>query len=419
MRLGKHIAVIGGGVVGLAIALKLRREGYRRVILFEPEEPGSQTSAGNASLIMASEVKPLSRPGLLMKLPKMLSDPAGPLVVNWKHLPRMTPWVRRFLRSGRRKNYNSIAGTLAPLTMRSLDAWVSMLGAYDTSKLLRKDGLLYLYKSPKTFRAGQKEAAFAGHFGVESEILQAEELRQMEPGLSGDLAGGVFYPESGHCVDPRKLTNSLSIAFRTNGGEHQRKAVRKLVPASGGMVKLICDGEEFIVDEAVVAAGIWSTPLVKSFGVKSMVACDRGYNLTLKNPGLDLRRPLVSADDHFAITPIGDEGSIRLAGTSEFAGLNTPPNWERSDMLLDQAKSILPEINGEESASRWMGTRPSTPDSLPIIGRTPKNKNIICAFGHGHLGLTLGAVTADIVADLITQREVGEEVAALSPARFI
>ena len=418
MRLGKHIAVIGGGVVGLAIALKLRREGYRRVILFEPEELGSQTSAGNASLIMASEVSPRSRPGLLFKLPKMLSDPAGPLVVDWKHLPRLSPWVKRFLRNGRRKNYTAIAETLAPLTSRSLDAWVSILGSYDTGKLLRKDGLLYLYKSPKTFRAGQKEAAFAGRFGVEAEILHAEELRQMEPGLNSDLAGGIFYPESGHCVDPRKLSNSLSIAFRTNGGEHQRKSVHKLVPASGGMVKLICDGEEFTVDEAVVAAGIWSPPLVKPFGVKPMVACDRGYNLTLKNPGIDLRRPLVSADDHFAITPIGDEGEIRLAGTSEFAGLNTQPNWQRSDMLLDQAKSILPEINGEESASRWMGTRPSTPDSLPIVGRTPKAKNIFCAFGHGHLGLTLGAVTADIVADLITQREVGQEVAALSPARF-
>jgi D-amino-acid dehydrogenase len=149
-----------------------------------------------------------------------------------------------------------------------------------------------------------------------------------------------------------------------------------------------------------------------------MVAADRGYHIMLNHPKIAIRRPLVVGDDHFAITPLGDEGAIRLAGTSEFAGIDTPPDWRRADMLLRQAKTILPEIDGEETATRWMGRRPSTPDSLPIIGRTPKAKNIICAFGHGFLGLTLGAVTAEIFADVIAPRETGAGIAALSPTRF-
>jgi len=418
MRLGKHIAVIGGGVVGLAIALKLRREGYRRVILFEPGEPGGQTSSGSAALIMTTEVTPMSRPGLLWKVPSLLSDPRGPLAVSWKHAPGLAPWFRRFLKNGRRRNQMAIAEILAPMTTRSLDAWANMLGSYDSGKLLRKDGLLYVYKTSKAFRAGQKDAALAAEFDVESEILQPEELRQMEPSLSPDLAGGILYDENAHCVDPKKLATALSISFRTNGGEHQRTQVKKIRPAGSGMIHLACEDDEFTVDEVVVSAGAWSTSLVKSFGVKSSLACDRGYNLTLKEPGIDLRRPIFAGDDHFAITPIGDEGAIRLAGTSEFAGLSTPPNWDRSDMLLDQAKELLPDIDGEASATRWMGTRPSTPDSLPVIGRTPKNKNIICAFGHGHLGLTLGAVTAEIVADIIADRETDTPIDALSPSRF-
>ena len=419
MRLGNHIAVVGGGVVGLAIALKLRREGYRRVILFEPGEPGAQTSSGNAALIMTAQVGPLAEPGVWMKVPQMLRDPEGPLVVNWREVPRLMPWFRRFLANSTRKRHEIIAETLAPLTARSLDAWATLVGPYETQKLLRRDGMLQVYKTPKSFRAGKKDADFRAHHGVLSEIIPAEELRQMEPALGPGLAGGLLYPDAGHCTDPHKLTTSLSIAFRTNGGEHQRKAVRQLVPASGGMVRLICDGgEEFTVDEVVVAAGVWSPPLVKPFGVKPMVAAERGYHLMLKHPKIELRRPILAEDDHFVMTPLGNEGAIRLAGTSEFAGLNTPPNWRRSDLLLEKAKTIVPDIDGEETATRWMGPRPSTPDTLPIIGRTPKAKNIICAFGHGYLGLTLGAVTAEIVADIVAHRENGANLAALSPARF-
>lgn len=419
MRLGKHIAVIGGGVVGLAIALKLRREGYRRVILFEPGEPGGQTSSGNAALIMTARVGPLAEPGLWFKVPKMLRDPEGPLVLNWKEVPRLMPWFRRFLANSSRKRHDVIAETLAPMTARSLDAWAGMVGPYETPRLFRRDGLLEIYKTPKSFRAGIKDAEFRGWHGVASEIIPAEELRQMEPALGPGLAGGILFPDSGHCTDPQKLSQVLSIAFRTNGGEHQRKAVKKLVPASGGTVRLLCDGgEEFTVDEAVVAAGVWSPPLVKPFGVRPMVAPERGYHLMLKHPKIELRRPIIVEDDHFVMTPLGDDGAIRLAGTSEFAGLNTPPNWRRADLLLEKARTVVPEIDGEETATRWMGPRPSTPDSLPIIGRTPKAKNIICAFGHGYLGLTLGAVTAEIVADIVAQRETGAGIAALSPTRF-
>ncbi len=414
MRLGKHIAVIGAGVGGLAIALKLRREGYR-VTIFEPEEPGSQVSSGGAGMIMAAQVGPLSQPGLWRKLPKILNDPQGPLVVHWGHMPRLTPWFRRFLRNSRRNRYNAIADTLAPLTTQSLHAWLELMGPHDGPRLLRQDGLLYVFKSPRVFRAARKDAAFRDGYGVSSEIIPAEELRQMEPSLGPNLAGGVLYPENGHCTDLDKLAAALAGAFRTSGGELHRVTVRQLLSGGNGVVRLVCDDGEHSVETAVVSAGLWSGPLVKPYGVKQMLAAERGYHLMLKEPQISIRRPIIAGDYSFAITPLS--GGIRLAGTSEFASARTQPNWERADMLLDQAKTFLPEINGEESASRWMGPRPSTADSLPVIGRTPKNPNIICAYGHGHLGLTLGAVTANIVADLIARRENAEEVGKLKPNR--
>ena len=238
----------------------------------------------------------------------------------------------------------------------------------------------------------------------------------MEPSLGPNLAGGVLYGDSGHCTDPQTLSASLAGSFRTGGGEMRRTRVRQLVPVPGGGVRLVTDDGEFTVDEVVVAAGIWSPPLVKPFGVKPSLAAERGYHLMLRDPQISLRRPVGAGDDKFIITPLA--GGIRLAGTAEFAAVDAPPDWRRSDMLLQAAKTIFPEINGEETATRWMGPRPSTPDSLPIIGRTPKNPNIICAFGHSHLGLTLGAVTAELVVDLVGRRGPGAGIKALRPDRF-
>lgn len=415
MRLGKHIAIIGAGVIGLAIAVKLRRRGYR-VTLIDPHEAGSQTSAGNAALIMTPHISPLSIPGLWRKMPGMLTNPEGPISIRWKDFPASLPWFMKFMRNSRRSRFKTITDALAPLSMRSLDAWMSLLGAAEGPRLLRQDGLLYLFKNRRNFRGAQKEAAFRAQYGVPSEIIQPEELRQMEPALGSDLAGGILYPDGGHCIDPKAVSASLSGAYRTSGGEVMRAQVKQLDSAQHNMVRVITDHGEIIVDEAIVAAGIWSPGLVKPFGVKNALIAERGYHLMLKHPGISLRRPVVAGDDRFVITPLKD--GIRLAGTAEFAHRDAEPDWRRSDMLLGQAQSLLPELNGADTATRWMGTRPSTPDSLPIIGRTPKNARIICAYGHSHLGLTLGAVTAELVEGIVTGQESGGELAPLSPSRF-
>jgi D-amino-acid dehydrogenase len=190
--------------------------------------------------------------------------------------------------------------------------------------------------------------------------------------------------------------------------------VNELLPSSAG-VKLVTPEGELKVDEVVVCAGIWSPKLVKPFGVRPMVAAERGYHLMLSHPNIDLRRPVGAGDDKFIITPMAR--GIRLAGTAEFAPAEAPPDWRRSEILLRMAQKLFPEMDGEATATKWMGSRPSTPDSLPLIGRTPKNPRIICAFGHSHLGLTLGAVTAELVADIVAGRKP-KEIAALKPDRF-
>lgn len=414
MRLGKHIAVVGAGIVGLAIALRLRREGFR-VTLFDPEEPGSQTSAGNAGLIMTSHASALCEPGLWRKVPGMLTNPSGPLVVRPGYMPRMMPWFSRFIANSRRNRYEAITDALAPLVMQSLDAWVALLGNYESNRLFRQEGLLYVFKERRNFLVAQKEAAFRARYGIEAHVVRPDELRELEPALADGLAGAVFYPYSAHTIDPKALSAAVISAFRTSGGEVRRTAVRALRPSTGG-ITLATDEGEIAMDEVVVAAGVWSAPLVKPFGIKNVIAAERGYHLMLPNPGVHLQRPVVAGDHKFVITSMSS--GIRLAGTAEFASAGAAPDWRRADMLLPLAQSLLPDLNGAETASRWMGPRPSTPDTLPLIGRTLKNSRVICAFGHSHLGLTLGAVTAAQVADVIARRPFEIPAEALNPMRF-
>jgi D-amino-acid dehydrogenase len=413
MRLGKHIAVVGAGVVGLATAVRLRREGYR-VSLFDPEEPGSQTSSGNAGLIMTAQISPLSSPGLWRKVPGMLTDPEGPLVLRWQNLPGLTPWFLRFLGNSRWSRYEAIAEALAPMVTRSLDSWLTLVGSHEGARLFRQDGLLYVFRNRRNFLAGQKEIEFRRRYGVAGEVIPPEELRQMEPALAPDLAGGVLYPDSGHCTDPASLSAALASAFRQGGGEFRRAEVKELGMAQGG-VRVITQGSELTADEVIVTAGIWSPKLTKPFGVRPMLAAERGYHLMLHHPGVTPRRPIGAGDDKFIITPMAK--GVRLAGTAEFAKPDAPADWRRSEVLLRMSKRLFPEMNGEATATKWMGARPSTPDSLPLVGRTPKNPRVICAYGHSHLGLTLGAVTAEQVADIVSGRSP-QGIEALKPDRF-
>ena len=415
MRLGKHVAVVGAGVVGLAIALRLRRDGYR-VTLYDPNEPGSQTSAGNAAIIMTAQATPSADPALLRKLPALLRRKDGPLAVRMGHLPKMLPWLWLFFKQNSRSHRNQTAETLAPLALNSFRLWMDLAGPLDAPRHFRQSGMLQVYKTPKAFRAAQREAELRGEYDVPYEVVHAEEMRQLEPELRDGLAGAILYTDVAHCWDPRKLSDMISGHFRTSGGEVRRLHVRQLKPVDRNTISVVTEEGNDSYDEVVLAAGISSPALLKPLGVKPKIASERGYHLNLQEPGISINRPVIAGEGRFAITPL--ENAIRIAGTSEFAHPEAIPDWDRSDRLFDQAQELLPALDGDGNASRWCATRDSTPDGLPCVGRLKKHRNILCAFGHGHMGLTLAATTAEFIADLISKREPFLDIKPLSPDRF-
>ena len=238
----------------------------------------------------------------------------------------------------------------------------------------------------------------------------------MEPDLAPIFHAGMFMPDWGHVADPYRVVSGIGEVFTRNGGVLKEGRVTAFEIGVDGPTALTIDtGERTAFDQVVIAAGAWSHRLARKLGSKVPLETERGYHTTLPDPGVKLRRMLHSAEGGFVLTPMAM--GLRLAGTVELGGLEAPPNYDRAKVLVTRAKHFLPKLN-TNGGTEWMGFRPSLPDSLPIISRSPRFTNVFYAFGHGHLGLTEGATTGRIIAALAAGRAPGIDLTPFRIDRF-
>ena len=391
------IGIVGAGVVGLCCALALQRQG-RQVLVVDPEAPGSGTSYGNAGLISVGSVVPEAKPGLWRKVPGMLMDPLGPLSIRWSYLPQLAPFLLGMLRASTPERYEEVATALASLVKPALDAHRELLDDTGlTDELLRRNGTLYLYESEAALRGAEAELELRRRHGIAVERLGPEEVKQLVPALGPHIAGGALVPDSAHTVNPLRLSQTLEQAIRRRGGQFKQARVQDIELADRRPVALLADGERLPVSGAVIAAGAYSLPLCRKLGNPVPLDTERGYHVMLPDPEIEVRVPMLIGALGMAVTPM--EHGLRLAGTVEFAGLKAPPNYRRADILLQHGKRLFPGLQ-ETGAARWMGHRPSLPDSLPVISPAPHLDQVFYAFGHSHLGLSLAAITGTMIADM-------------------
>ena len=414
MRQSGRIAVLGAGIVGLCTALYLRRDGHD-VVVIDRDAPGRGASFGNAGLLQVEGCVPLATPGVLRRAPGMLLDREGPLVVRWGYLPRIAPWLLRFAAAARPQTVERISASLAALLDRALAAYAPLVDAAGAHDLLRPSGVLFAYRTDAAYRAAQRDHALRRRRGVRLEELGRDEIRQFEPALTPEVKRAVFAPDCMTVDDPLALTSRFADSFLRGGGVLLREEVTDIETGVDGVRRVVTGAGGHDVDRLVVAAGAFSRPWAAKLGAPAPLDTERGYHLMLPEPKVALRRPVLVGDHRFAIVPMG--GGIRLAGTAELAGLAAPPDFRRAEMLLPMARRLLPGLDGA-GRTRWMGFRPSMPDSLPVIGRSPRFANACLAFGHGHLGLTLGAVTGRLIADLTAGRDPGIDMTPYRPDRF-
>jgi D-amino-acid dehydrogenase len=395
------VTFIGAGVIGLCCARTLQRRGYS-VTVIDPLDPGMGTSYGNAGILATGSVLPEGKPGLWKRVPGMLLDPLGPLTIRPSYLPKLTPWMLRFIANTTAKRSEEISQALATIVLPGLDHYRALLDDVPDEDIpIRQQGCLYLYPSAANLAAAQGDIETRRRRGVEIEMLGPDEVRQLVPAIGPDMAGGALATQSGHTTSPLALSQLLAARIVAEGGKFMKAKASGFAIGSDGPTHVHTDQGDIPVEAVVVAAGAFSKPLAKSLGTTVPLDTERGYHMMLPQPGFDLRVPMLINAHGYAVTPMQD--GIRLAGTVEFGGTEAVPNYARADMLLKRARQLFPDLQ-DAGAEKWMGHRPSMPDSLPVISRSSRFSRVFFAFGHGHLGLSLGAVTGRLIADLVQDR---------------
>ena len=414
----KTIGVIGAGMIGVTAASFLLRKGHD-VVLLDPGNPGEGTSFGNAGCFNGSSVVPMSMPGIIRNVPKWLADPLGPLVVRLGYLPTVAPWLFRFVRAGTPEKVAHQARALRTLLDHGIETLAPLVQDAGAQDLVQRMGHLFVYRSLGSWQRESAAWKLRADNGITWDEFDADELRQLDPNLSRDYVKGVLVRENGHTTNPHRLVNSLASAFQRDGGRIDRKRAVGFDVLDGRLRAIRCDDGALSVDAAVIAAGIWSKPLAAELGDRIPLETERGYHLMIRDSEVTSRIPIADADGKFVATPM--ELGLRLAGTVELAGLDAPPNWERAQILLRHAQRMFPALRSEypeDRLSMWMGHRPSLPDSLPVIGVSRRTRDVVYAFGHGHVGMACAAKTGKTVAEVVSGEPPQVDVGPFSPRRF-
>jgi D-amino-acid dehydrogenase len=407
------VVIVGAGIVGACVAHAMLDAGHDAVML-DREGPASGTSQGNAGWIAHIDIEPLASPKVWRRLPRWLVDPLGPLAIRPSYLPQLVPWLARFIAASRPAALEANTRALIALQLAALPAWERRLEPIQLTGHLRRCGCLSVWAEEGVFAAARRVIERQRSVGIAVELIDAAGVRALEPALGG-VAAGALYPAGCHVSDPREFTVALTDRAIDRGARLERETVVAVEPGEGGVTLRCLSGATIIGDRVVLTAGAWSKPLAIMLGDSVPLDTERGYNITLPPRTLGLTRPVNFEGQGFVTTPL-DSGD-RVGGAVEFGGLEAPPNYARIDAIMARLRRFLPHL-GEPAGTRWMGFRPSIPDSLPVIGPARRDTRVIYAFGHGHYGLTEAAITAEMVAALIDGKPPPVDAAPYSAQRF-
>ncbi|SDE23015.1 NAD(P)/FAD-dependent oxidoreductase [Ruegeria marina] len=410
----KTIAIIGAGIVGVSTAIWLQRDGHR-VILIDRAGPAEGTSFGNGGVLASCSIVPVTGPGLIAKAPGMLFSPNQPLFLRWGYLPRLAPWLIKYLGHANAAAATHTATAMAQIVGDSLADHLALAQGTGAEKWVVPSDYLFIYND----RAHYHDDAFGWGLrrqnGFVWDEMEGAEFRAYDPVFSDDLRFAVRLKDHGRIADPGQYVKDLAAHVVAQGGQLITAAVEDIVRENGRVTGVRAGGQTIACDAAVVATGVWSGPLAKKLGLDVPLESERGYHIEFWNPNFMPKSPVMVAARKFVATPM--EGRLRLAGVVEFGGLDNGPSKAPIDLLKRSAAAVFPGLKADE-VTEWMGHRPAPADSIPVIGELPHIKGAYTGFGHHHVGLTGGPKTGRILAQLISGRQPNVDLTAYSPARY-
>ncbi|MEO8857821.1 MAG: FAD-binding oxidoreductase [Burkholderiaceae bacterium] len=407
-----RVAVIGAGFVGLSSAFWLMRDGHE-VALYDPAGAAGGASFGNAGTFANYACIPVNNPTVFRDLPRYLLSATSPLRVRWGYLPQLMPWLIGFLRSSTTARYTRSATALATLLGRAQQGYSDMIAQAGLDGFIRQRECLYLYSSAATFEASKPTLELRRKLGVTTRILDSNEITALEPSLQPLFARGALFEGSWHMTDPSAFLHALQSWLVTKGLQLHAAQVRTIQPSDEGVVLGTAEGDAQF-DCVAVCAGVHSRALAQQCGDAVPLEAERGYHLMYPGTSHLLSRPVGWAERGFYMTPMAQ--GIRVAGMVELAGLGPRKHQGLMDLLDFSSRRALPGLG--KPTSPWLGFRPTLPDGLPVLGRSRNSARVVYAFGHQHIGLTLGGLSGMVVADQLAGRASIIDPRPFAAARF-
>ena len=412
----KSVGIIGAGIQGICIGLQLIKKGIP-VTIFDNKDPACKeftpASYGNAGHFSPYAVLQFNRPDILYDIPKMLFSSNGPLALKWNYVPKMIPWFLHYLKNCNTKSMLHTAKYMHQILNLSMDAYEEIFKEVDMTGLVEKKGIIYIWTN-QNLKSRNLEIKVRNDLGIKQKLLSQKEILDLEPNLNPVFDAGVIYDDSMHAKDPHGILKKIFELYLNKGGKFIKENVSSLKQISNNETYVQTDTKKYKFEKTVVASGAFSKKLTDQLGENIPLDTERGYHVHFKNMESLISRPVIFLDRGFGLTPMNQ--GLRAVGTVELGGLKNPPSIKRIKYVINCARELLPQL--KEHQDEWLGFRPTLPDFLPILGPSLKNKNIVYAFGHHHLGWTLGAITGKIVSGIVAEEKTNLDLSPYSSSRF-
>jgi D-amino-acid dehydrogenase len=409
------VAIVGGGMVGSASALACLERGLT-VALLDPGELRDAASYGNAGVISRGSLFPMAMPGLLSKLPTYALNRSAGIRVDYGSLLSAMPWFLAFIRRCNEGAVREAAKALDPLCAASYDEHWRVAGEIGARHLIEQRGWVKLYRTEAAFAASQFERELLAQYRVGTEIIDGPELTQFEPALKRGYAKGLWFTETGSVTDPGGLVELYLEAARLRGAQILKTRASAIEELADGARVRLDGGGTLDAGTVVLAAGAAAGDLARTLGYRIPFAAERGYHRHFEDAGaFKLSRPINDIEGAYVVSPM--KAGLRVLTGVELAHRNARRNLAQMALAEAEAAGTVALGPGVE-AEAWHGSRPSTPDGLPVIGRAPRHRHVIFAFGHNHIGLGTGPITGKVVAELVTGATSSIPIEAFSAARF-
>ena len=404
--------IVGAGIQGVCIGLQLLKKNIPATI-FDRNDPGMMASYGNAGHFSPYAVLQLNRPDVLYDVPKMLFSSNGPLALKWNYIPKMLPWMFHYLKNCNTKSMLHTAKNMHQILNLSMSAYEEIFEEIDITNVVDQKGIIYVWTN-QNLKSRELEIKVRNDLGIKQKLLNVKEILDLEPNLRPVFSGGCYYDYAYHARDPLAILKKIFELFIKKGGKFIKEDVKSIRQPGINQTVIKTDLKEYKFEKSVIACGAFSKKLTDQLGEKIPLDTERGYHVHFKGMEKLINRPVIFLDRGFGMTPMNQ--GLRAVGTVELGGLDNPISKKRIQYVINCAKELLPQLKDHDD--EWLGFRPTLPDFLPVLGPSEKNKNIIYAFGHQHLGWTLGAITGKIISGIVANEKTNLDLSAYSVSRF-